>query len=108
MLPSPTQICFCLALGINVQGQNALDFDGIDDFVIVPNASSLITTGTGISFGLWVYPRNVAPAFPNFDSFGGFRNNTDAITSILIGKKDGIGGFAEYSQFALYGIKGSL
>jgi hypothetical protein len=39
---------------------------------------------------------------------GGFRNNTDAITSILIGKKDGIGGFAEYSQFALYGIKGSL
>jgi len=38
----------------------------------------------------------------------GFRNNTDAITSILIGKKDGIGGFAEYSQFALYGIKGSL
>ena len=37
----------------------------------------------------------------------GFRNNTDAITSILIGKKDGIGGFAEYSQFALYGIKGS-
>jgi hypothetical protein len=71
-------ICLCLALGINVQGQNALDFDGIDDFVIVPNASSLITTGTGISFGLWVYPRNVAPAFPNFDSFGGFRNNTDA------------------------------
>lgn len=71
-------ICLCLALGINVQGQNALDFDGIDDFVIVPNASSLITTGTGISFGFWVYPRNTTPSFPNFDSFGGFRNNSDA------------------------------
>lgn len=59
-------------------GQNALDFDGIDDVVIVPNASSLVTTGSGISFGLWVYPRNTSPSFPNFDSFGGFRNNSDA------------------------------
>jgi hypothetical protein len=71
-------ILFCLTLNISAFSQNALDFDGIDDVVIVPNASSLITSGTGISFGLWVYPRNIAPAFPNFDSFGGFRNNSDA------------------------------
>jgi hypothetical protein len=58
--------------------QNALDFDGIDDEVVVPNASSLINSGTGISLGMWVYPRNVAPNFPNFDGFGGFRNDSDA------------------------------
>jgi hypothetical protein len=34
------------------------------------NFTSLITTGTGISFGFWVYPRNTSPSFPNFDSFG--------------------------------------
>ncbi len=71
-------ILFCSLFNFKSYSQNALDFDGIDDVVLVPNASSLINAGTGISFGLWVYPRNTAPAFPNFDSFGGFRNNTDA------------------------------
>jgi hypothetical protein len=60
------------------QNQNALDFDGIDDQVLVSNASSLITTGSGISLGLWVNPRNNAPNFPDFDGFGGFRNDNDA------------------------------
>ena len=59
-------------------GQNALDFDGIDDQVMVNGASSYLNTGTGISLGLWVYPRNTAPAFPNFDGFAGFRNDIDA------------------------------
>jgi hypothetical protein len=69
---------FFLTINFSAYSQNALDFDGIDDVVLVPNASSLVTSGTGISFGLWVYPRNTSPAFPNFDSFGGFRNNNDA------------------------------
>lgn len=60
------------------QGQNAIDFDGIDDQVIVSNASSLINSGTGISMGMWVNPRNTFPSFPDFDCFGGFRNNFDA------------------------------
>jgi len=60
------------------QNQNALDFDGVDDQIIVTNASSLINTGTGISLGLWVYPRNGAPNFPDFDGFAGFRNDIDA------------------------------
>jgi len=34
-----------------------------------------------------------------------FWNNTAAITSISMEKKDAIGGFAQYSQFALYGCK---
>jgi hypothetical protein len=73
---------FLLALfffnGLIAQTQNALDFDGIDDQVIVPNGGALISSGTGISLGMWVYPRNAAPGFPNFDCFGGFRNNLDA------------------------------
>ena len=60
------------------QSQNGIDFDGIDDQVIVSNASSLINSGTGISMGMWVYPRNTFPGFPDFDCFGGFRNNLDA------------------------------
>jgi hypothetical protein len=71
-------ILFCLSFTIKVQSQNALDFDGIDDQVQIFNASSFINSGTGISFGLWVYPRNAAPNFPNFDGFGGFRNDADA------------------------------
>ncbi|HRG59776.1 MAG TPA: T9SS type A sorting domain-containing protein [Bacteroidia bacterium] len=69
---------FCTLMSIGVYSQNALDFDGIDDQVNVANASSLINTGSGISLGMWVYPRNAAPNFPNFDGFGGFRNDSDA------------------------------
>jgi hypothetical protein len=58
--------------------QNALDFDGVDDQIVITNASSVINTGTGISLGMWVYPRNAAPNFPDFDGFGGFRNDIDA------------------------------
>lgn len=67
-------------LFINLRGfsQNALDFDGVDDRVAIANASSVINTGTGISLGMWVYPRNAAPNFPDFDGFGGFRNDIDA------------------------------
>lgn len=71
-------LIFCTFLYLNVYSQNALDFDGIDDQVSVANASSLINSGSGISLGMWVYPRNAAPNFPNFDGFGGFRNDSDA------------------------------
>ncbi|MEO8734777.1 MAG: LamG domain-containing protein, partial [Flavobacteriales bacterium] len=60
------------------QSQNALDFDGVNDKVTVPAASSLITSGTGISLACWVYPRNAAPAYPDFDGFAGMRNEIDA------------------------------
>ena len=69
---------FFTLMSIGVYSQNALDFDGIDDQVSIANASSLINSGTGISLGMWIYPRNTAPNFPNFDGFGGFRNNSDA------------------------------
>jgi hypothetical protein len=59
------------------QSQNALDFDGIDDEVIVPNASSLIAGSNQLSITCWVYPTNAAPMYPDFDGFAGFRNEID-------------------------------
>lgn len=59
------------------QSQNALDFDGIDDEVLVPAASALIAGSTQLSITCWVYPTNAAPVFPDFDGFVGFRNNVD-------------------------------
>jgi len=60
------------------QSQNALDFDGTNDKVTIPAASSRITSGTGISLACWVYPRNAAPSYPDFDGFAGMRNESDA------------------------------
>lgn len=59
------------------QVQNALDFDGSDQ-VVVPNASDLLIGGTGITLTCWVYPRNDATAYPDFDGFAGIRNEFDA------------------------------
>lgn len=60
------------------QISNALDFDGVDDQVIVPAASTLIAGSNQISISCWVYPVNAAPVFPDFDGFCGFRNDTNA------------------------------
>ncbi|MBK8492883.1 MAG: T9SS type A sorting domain-containing protein [Saprospirales bacterium] len=62
--------------------QHAIDFDGIDDQIVVPGASSLIANGN-MSLSFWVYPTNPAPNFPNFDGFAGFRNNSNADFYIL-------------------------
>ena len=60
------------------QTQNALDFDGVDDQVIVSNAGSLVTGSTAYSMTLWVKPRNANPVFPDFDGFAGFRDDVGA------------------------------
>src|SRR5262245_17132246 len=65
------------------QNQNALDFDGIDDYATHAAGSGLISGSSNISLTMWVYPRNPAPAFPDFDGFAGIRNNTDADFYIL-------------------------
>ena len=65
------------------QPQNALDCDGVDDLVTIPNASALIANSTAMSLVCWVYPRNNAPAYPNFDGFAGMRNETDADLYLL-------------------------
>jgi hypothetical protein len=73
----------CLALlfisGLSrTNAQNALHFDGTDDFVQVASASNQIANATGISLSVWVYPTNTASAWPDFDGFGGFRNDVNS------------------------------
>jgi hypothetical protein len=72
-----------LQLVATAQVNNSLNFDGIDDVASVPQASSLISGAAGFSMSFWIKPENGSPAFPNFDGFAGFRNNSDADFYIL-------------------------
>ena len=67
-----------LSISALAQTQNALDFDGVDDEVIVPGGASLVAGATNMSLTCWVYPTNASPAYPNFDGIAGFRNDVDA------------------------------
>lgn len=78
-----TLCLICCSINAAVAQQNALDFDGIDDYVQVSNASALIANQTGFSMSCWVYPTNAAPGFPNFDGVMGFRNEMNADFYIL-------------------------
>lgn len=60
------------------QNQNAMAFDGIDDYVSATGASSYVVGAQGMSITCWVYPTNASVAYPNFDGFAGFRNDVDA------------------------------
>jgi hypothetical protein len=63
----------------SVQAQNnALSFDGVNDNVVVPGASSLIANSGALSITAWVYPTNPTPQTTSYDGFLGFRNNVDA------------------------------
>src|SRR6188768_3193373 len=75
--PLPCLLLIATALDLSAQTQNALDFDGVDDRVRVPNASALIANAAGTSMACWFYPRNASPGFPNFDGIAGFRNEND-------------------------------
>ncbi|MBK7114391.1 MAG: T9SS type A sorting domain-containing protein [Flavobacteriales bacterium] len=73
--------CCAMVFGLTpttAQTQNALDFDGVNDLVRVPAASTQLVGATSCSLTCWVYPRNAAPAYPDFDGFAGFRNEVDA------------------------------
>ncbi|MEZ4874702.1 MAG: HYR domain-containing protein [Flavobacteriaceae bacterium] len=61
----------------------ALDFDGVNDFVSVPNASASLAGTNSFTLEGWVFPRNTAPNFPNFDGFFGFRNESNADIYLL-------------------------
>lgn len=58
--------------------QNALDFDGVDDFIALPNTSFSIVGGSGITISCYVFPRNANAGWPDMDGYVGFRNNFDA------------------------------
>lgn len=77
LLTSLTLFCIISSSTIYLKAQNALDFDGTDDRVAAPNASTLIS-GSSFSMACWVYPTNPAAGWPNFDGFIGFRNESNA------------------------------
>ncbi len=58
--------------------QNGLDLDGIDDGASALNGSALVAGSSTITMTMWVYPRNPAAGWPNFDGFGGIRNELNA------------------------------
>ncbi len=59
------------------QSNNSLSFDGINDVVNIPGASSHIAASTtGMSLSCWVYATNPSPNYPNFDGIAGFRNES--------------------------------
>lgn len=57
--------------------QSVIDFDGINDNITVPNASSFIANSQ-LSMSAWVYPTNPSPGWPDFDGILGFRNDVNA------------------------------
>ncbi|QQR87689.1 MAG: LamG domain-containing protein [Flavobacteriales bacterium] len=78
MAPRYASAVFILIATLNSSAQNtALDFDGIDDNVVVPTASALIANAPGLTLACRFYPRNTAPFYPDFDCLAGMRNEFD-------------------------------
>lgn len=89
-----TRKLYCKAAGIvaaslvlfttasNAQVQNALSFDGTNDYVNAPSASSLISGSAGLSMSFWMYP-TVAVTSATYGGVAGFRNNSNADFYVL-------------------------
>ncbi len=95
------------ALVAIAQPQNALDFDGVDDRVTVQNASALVTNSTGLALTCWVWPRNGAPAFPDFDGIAGMRNELDCDFYLLQLEAGVIEGRLRNSNGEVFTVTGS-
>ena len=68
-----------LASGLQAQsGNNVLDLDGVNDHVAVANGSAAIANTSAFSLNGWVYSYQNTVAWPNYEGFFGFRNDTDA------------------------------
>ena len=66
-----------VAISQSAISQSVLDFDGINDFVVVPGASAYIANSP-MSLSAWVYPTNSTAGWPDFDGIIGFRNDANA------------------------------
>lgn len=62
----------------SIAQQNALSFDGIDDYVALSGATSQLVGGTGISMSCWIYTSHAVSGYPDFDGICGFRNESSA------------------------------
>jgi len=67
-------LAISLALCSSGQVSNALHFDGVNDEVVVANASAQIANQSGFSMTCWVYPTQNAN-WPDMEAIAGFRDN---------------------------------
>lgn len=79
--PISLSLCFLLC-SLGLMAQNALDFDGSNDEVTVPNASALIAN-SNMTLAFWVYPVTNSTGWPDFDGYAGFRNDVSADFYVL-------------------------
>jgi hypothetical protein len=56
---------------------NYLDFDGVNDNVDVAGSGNLLAGSSAITMSCKVFPKNLAPSFPGFDGFVGYRNENN-------------------------------
>ena len=56
---------------------NYLDFDGVNDYVSVPNSAAMIAGASTISMSCKVFPKNANTGWPDFDGFIGYRNDSN-------------------------------
>lgn len=56
---------------------NYLDFDGVNDYVDVPNSGALIGGATSLTISCKVFPKNAAPTWPDYDGILGYRNDSN-------------------------------
>lgn len=62
---------------ISLSQNNSLDFDGVNDFVDVPNSANVLANATAISMSCQVYPKANNLAFPLFNGIAGYRNESN-------------------------------
>lgn len=53
---------------------NALNFDGIDDYVSIPNGTGIFANLDAFSMCGWVYPTNPNANWPDFDGYFGIKD----------------------------------
>jgi hypothetical protein len=73
LLVSLTILTFSM---ISAQG-NYLDFDGINDYVDIPNSGNAVANANAISMICKVYPKSNTAGFPAFNGIMGYRNETN-------------------------------
>lgn len=70
-------LLFALAAQNGFSQDNYLDFDGVNDNVVVSGSDGLLSNLSTISMSCKVYPKNANPSFPDFDGFAGYRNDSN-------------------------------
>lgn len=70
---------FTVLLFLSVgHAQNALNFDGLDDYAVQSGASASLVGASGFSLSMWMNPTYAVPGYPDFGGAAGLRNDANA------------------------------